>query len=63
MYLEIVYYFQCLSCRMANEFRIFILTDGMDGNVLKIKPPVCIVQEDVDYFIASLDKILNTLSS
>ncbi|XP_011410196.2 PREDICTED: alanine--glyoxylate aminotransferase 2-like [Amphimedon queenslandica] len=46
--------------RMSNEFMIFILTDGMDGNVLKIKPPICIDKENVDHFVSSLKQILST---
>ena len=39
---------------------IFILTDGMDGNVLKIKPPICIDKANVDHFVSSLKQILST---
>ena len=46
--------------RMSNEFMIFILTDGMDGNVLKIKPPICIDKENIDHFVSSLKQILRT---
>ena len=46
--------------RMSNEFMIFTLTDGMDGNVLKIKPPICIDKENIDHFVSSLKQILRT---
>ena len=38
---------------------------GLDGNVLRIKPPMCITKDDVDYAIEVLDRALTqvTLSS
>jgi len=50
---------------VANELverhRILISTDGPDHNVLKIKPPMCITIEDMDYFVNALDQVLSRL--
>jgi 4-aminobutyrate aminotransferase-like enzyme len=43
--------------RMA-EHGILISTDGPYHNVLKIKPPLVFTATDADYFVATLDKIL-----
>ena len=29
-------------------------------NVLKIKPPLCVSKDSVDYFVDSLDRVLTT---
>ena len=31
---------------------------GLDGNVLRIKPPLCITAEDVDFALDVLDRAL-----
>lgn len=34
---------------------------GLYGNVFRIKPPMCITEEDVDYLLYALDKSLSEL--
>ena len=43
----------------AKEFGILLSTDGPHHNVLKMKPPLVINKEDVDYVIRVLDKIFD----
>jgi len=43
--------------RMKEE-GILISTDGPFQNVLKIKPPLVFTQDDADFFVSTLDKIL-----
>ena len=48
--------------RLASEHHILTLTDGLDDNVIKIKPPLCITNENVDHFITCLDAILSSFN-
>ncbi len=37
---------------------ILICTDGPDHNVMKIKPPLCLTESDVDRVVAAYDRVL-----
>jgi alanine-glyoxylate transaminase / (R)-3-amino-2-methylpropionate-pyruvate transaminase len=41
------------ACR---ELGMLIGKGGLDGNVLRIKPPMCITREDADYALEALDR-------
>ncbi len=45
----------------AKELGLLIGKGGLNGNVLRIKPPMCIVKEDADFMIAVLDAALSEL--
>jgi alanine-glyoxylate transaminase/(R)-3-amino-2-methylpropionate-pyruvate transaminase len=36
---------------------------GLDGNVLRIKPPMCITAEDVDFTLDVLNRALATAAN
>jgi alanine-glyoxylate transaminase/(R)-3-amino-2-methylpropionate-pyruvate transaminase len=42
----------------AREMGVLIGKGGLDGNVLRIKPPMCITAADVDYALEVLDQAL-----
>jgi len=42
----------------AREMGVLIGKGGLDGNVLRIKPPMCITSEDVDFTLDVLDRAL-----
>jgi alanine-glyoxylate transaminase/(R)-3-amino-2-methylpropionate-pyruvate transaminase len=42
----------------AREMGLLIGKGGLDGNVLRIKPPMCITAEDVDFALDVLDRAL-----
>ena len=42
----------------AREMGVLIGKGGLDGNVLRIKPPMCITAEDVDFTLDVLDRAL-----
>ncbi len=44
------------------ECRVLVGKGGLFGNVLRIKPPLCLSQADVDYAIEALDYCLSQLS-
>jgi alanine-glyoxylate transaminase/(R)-3-amino-2-methylpropionate-pyruvate transaminase len=43
----------------AREMGVLIGKGGLDGNVLRIKPPMCITAADVDYALEVLDQALS----
>jgi alanine-glyoxylate transaminase/(R)-3-amino-2-methylpropionate-pyruvate transaminase len=42
----------------AREMGVLIGKGGLDGNVLRIKPPMCITAEDADFTLDVLDRAL-----
>jgi alanine-glyoxylate transaminase / (R)-3-amino-2-methylpropionate-pyruvate transaminase len=42
----------------AREMGVLLGKGGLDGNVLRIKPPLCIMAEDVDFALDVLDRAL-----
>ncbi len=38
-----------------------IKEDGMENNVIKIKPPLCFSQKDADKLLTALDKVMTGL--
>jgi alanine-glyoxylate transaminase/(R)-3-amino-2-methylpropionate-pyruvate transaminase len=42
----------------ARELGVLIGKGGLDGNVLRIKPPMCITVEDADFAVDVLDRAL-----
>lgn len=48
---------------MLEAHRIIVTTHPVYGNVLKLRPPLCITKEDSQYIVDSLDSVLTELSS
>nr|MBA3404590.1 aminotransferase class III-fold pyridoxal phosphate-dependent enzyme [Gemmatimonadaceae bacterium] len=42
----------------AREMGVLIGKGGLDGNVLRIKPPMCITTDDADFALDVLDRAL-----
>jgi len=42
----------------AREMGLLIGKGGLDGNVLRIKPPMCITADDADFALDVLDRAL-----
>jgi alanine-glyoxylate transaminase/(R)-3-amino-2-methylpropionate-pyruvate transaminase len=45
------------------EMSVLVGKGGLDGNVLRIKPPMCITAADVDYALDAMDVALGQVSS
>ncbi len=43
---------------VLREQSVLVGKGGLDGNVLRIKPPMCITKDDVDYALAAFDHAL-----
>jgi alanine-glyoxylate transaminase/(R)-3-amino-2-methylpropionate-pyruvate transaminase len=46
----------------AREMGILVGKGGLDGNVLRIKPPMCITAEDADFTLDVLDRALTAVA-
>ncbi|RME04958.1 MAG: aspartate aminotransferase family protein, partial [Planctomycetota bacterium] len=47
----------------TKDMALLLGRGGLYGNVLRLKPPMCITKEDVDYALAVLDKAFEELKS
>ena len=45
----------------AKELGLLVGKGGLTGNVLRIKPPMCLTADDADFIIAVLDAAFNEL--
>ena len=43
----------------AREMGVLVGKGGLDGNVLRIKPPMCITADDVDFALDVIDRSLS----
>ncbi|MFZ0385779.1 MAG: aminotransferase class III-fold pyridoxal phosphate-dependent enzyme, partial [Solirubrobacteraceae bacterium] len=50
-------------CERMRELGVVVQPTGDHGNVLKVKPPLCITESDADRFVVSLDRALRELST
>ena len=41
--------------------RILLMNDGLDDNVIKIKPPLCFTKDNADAVLQAIDKTLEEL--
>jgi len=46
----------------AREMGVLVGKGGLDGNVLRIKPPMCITAEDADFTLDVLDRALESVA-
>ena len=46
---------------MLLKHRIMIKEDGLDHNVIKIKPPLCFTKENADTLVQAFEDILKGL--
>lgn len=50
---------EIVCSRMLYEHKIIVHMDGIDANVMKIKPPLVITKEDCTQLVQALDSILS----
>ena len=58
-----VSYNSCLYhfCRVMLKHRILLMNDGLDHNVIKIKPPLCFTKDNADAVLQAIDETLDEL--
>ena len=47
--------------RVMQNHRILLMNDGLDHNVIKIKPPLCFTKDNADAVLQAIDKTLEGL--
>ena len=62
IYIAIYFTFVLLS-RALLDHHVLIKEDGVDHNVIKIKPPLCFNKENADSLINALDQSLAVIHS
>jgi 4-aminobutyrate aminotransferase-like enzyme/Ser/Thr protein kinase RdoA (MazF antagonist) len=50
-------------CERARELGVIVQPTGDHGNVLKVKPPLCINESDAELFVRALDRALRELGT
>ena len=61
LYMEMQFRFLSLFCRVMLNHRILLMNDGLDHNVIKIKPPLCFTKDNADAVLQAIDKTLEEL--
>ena len=46
---------------MLNEHKVIIHVDGVDYNVIKLKPPLVVTKEDCTHIVQALDSVLSAV--
>jgi alanine-glyoxylate transaminase/(R)-3-amino-2-methylpropionate-pyruvate transaminase len=47
---------------MAKERGLIVGKGGLYGNVLRIKPPMCLTKDDADFLADCLDEVFNVVA-
>jgi 4-aminobutyrate aminotransferase-like enzyme len=50
-------------CERMRELGVIVQPTGDHGNVLKVKPPLCITESDAELFVVALDRALRELAT
>ena len=50
-------------CERMRELGVIVQPTGDHGNVLKVKPPLCITEADAELFVVALDRALRELAT
>jgi len=50
-----------VAFEMAKDMGLLLGKGGLYGNVFRIKPPMCVTKEDVDFLSAVLDEAFSQL--
>jgi 4-aminobutyrate aminotransferase-like enzyme len=50
-------------CERMRELGVIVQPTGDHGNVLKVKPPLCITESDADLFVVALDRAMRELDT
>ena len=48
---------------LCKERGLLLGKGGLFGNVLRIKPPMCLTRDDADFLVDCLDEVIEVLSS
>lgn len=48
---------------MLLDHQIIVLADGIHGNVIKLKPPLCISKQDCSHIVQAVHEVLTKLTA
>lgn len=58
----LLYKLYCGFYRLLLDHHVILKEDGLDYNIIKIKPPLCFTKENADTIVGAIDKTITDIT-